>query len=168
LFKDGSFAKQVGSGDGPRVRSNARMRERATIQANVKFGEDLKQTKRQLQKAEKLKKQIAKEGEDKLKRQEVHARQAEKAMTNEHKRRLEKMEQGRTVDRQTMTEEQADEVRDTRQLIRLLRQELTKVEEEPGVLLRQEVEGLPKRQTNEKTKQDKVVKTLFLSYLVLS
>ncbi len=51
LFKDGSFQKQVGSGFGARVRTNAIRREMVKAEAEAKFGDALRETKRELQKA---------------------------------------------------------------------------------------------------------------------
>ncbi len=49
LFKDRSFQKQVMSAGGARVRTKARMQERAIDKAEAKFGEELRATKRQLE-----------------------------------------------------------------------------------------------------------------------
>ena len=48
LFKDSSFQKQVMSAGGVRVRTKARMQERAIDKAEARFGEELRATKRQL------------------------------------------------------------------------------------------------------------------------
>ena len=53
LFTDGSFNKNVARRDGARVRDDARLRERAKEEAEAKLGEELRQTKRELQQIEK-------------------------------------------------------------------------------------------------------------------
>ncbi len=52
LFKDGSFQKQVGSAGGARVRTKARMTERAKEEAEAKLGGELKETKRKLRRTQ--------------------------------------------------------------------------------------------------------------------
>ena len=78
LYKDGTFQKQVASTAGSRVRTSGKMMKRATIQAEEKLGEELRQSKRELHQAEKRNKEKAKEVEDKWKRQEIVARTAER------------------------------------------------------------------------------------------
>ena len=74
LFKDSSYQKQVMSAGGVRVRTKARLQERATDKAEAKFGEELRATKRQLEKNKQ-------EAEDRLKEQDREARKAEKELT---------------------------------------------------------------------------------------
>ena len=84
LFKDRSFQKQVMIAGGSRVRTQARMQERAIDKAEAKFGEELRVTKRQLE----TNKQ---EAQDRLKEQDREARKAEKELTVLHKRQLTEM-----------------------------------------------------------------------------
>ena len=84
LFKDSSFQKQVMSAGGVRVRTKARMQERAIDKAEAKFGEELRATKRQLEKNKQ-------EAQDRLKEQDREARKAEKELTVLHKRQLTEM-----------------------------------------------------------------------------
>ena len=49
LFKDSSFAKKVVSSGGARVRTKARMQERATDEAQAKLGQELRETRRKLE-----------------------------------------------------------------------------------------------------------------------
>jgi hypothetical protein len=56
MYKNGSFNKNVARGNGARVRGCARLRERAREEAEAKLGEELRQTKRELQKVEKINK----------------------------------------------------------------------------------------------------------------
>ncbi len=53
LFKDGTFTKHVASTSGARVRTGTRMMEKATRQAEQKFGDQLRKSQRELNKAEK-------------------------------------------------------------------------------------------------------------------
>ena len=55
LFKDGSFNKNVARRDGARVREEARLRESAKEEAEAKFGEKLRETKRELKKKKRKK-----------------------------------------------------------------------------------------------------------------
>ncbi len=101
------------------------------------MGEELRQTKRELQKVEKINKEKEKEVEDVIKRQEIVARtaerereKAEKDRNQKHKRQVEDL--GKDLE-QDMEEKD----RDTRQLIRGLRQEL-KLQEDELKVARQE------------------------------
>jgi hypothetical protein len=78
LFKHDSFNKNVARGHGARVRGEARMKERAKVEAEAKFGEELRETKRQLKRKEQETQEIAKQGEERLKGQDIEARKAEK------------------------------------------------------------------------------------------
>ncbi len=76
LFKDRSFQKQVMSAGGSRVRTQARMQERAIDKAEAKFGEELRATKRQLEIKENETQEKEKQAEDRLKEQDREARKA--------------------------------------------------------------------------------------------
>ena len=52
IFKDSTFRKEVVRLDGARVRTKARMQERANVEAEAKLGGELRLTKRELQKSE--------------------------------------------------------------------------------------------------------------------
>jgi hypothetical protein len=71
LFEDGTFTKQVASTSGARVRTGARMMEKATRQAEQKLRDELRKSRGGLNKAEKAMKAKDKDVEDILKRQEV-------------------------------------------------------------------------------------------------
>ena len=91
LYKEGSFSKNICRTDSVRVRGVARLRERAQEEAEVRFVGVLRQTKRELQKVEKINKDIAKQAEERIKKQEMKARQGQKDLTAGHKRNLEDM-----------------------------------------------------------------------------
>ena len=76
LFKDRSFQKQVMSAGGSRVRTQAKMQERAIDKAEAKFGEELRATKRQLEIKENETQEKEKQAEDRLKEQDREARKA--------------------------------------------------------------------------------------------
>jgi hypothetical protein len=76
LFKDRSFQKQVMSAGGARVRTKARIQERAIDKAEAKFGEELRATKRQLEIKENETQEKEKQAEDRLKEQDREARKA--------------------------------------------------------------------------------------------
>ncbi len=95
LFKDSTFTKQVVRLEGARVRTKARMEERAQGEAEAKMGDELRETRRKLQiqvkatsKKDNEKKEMEKEGEDRLKYQEKEARNAAKDLITGHKREL--------------------------------------------------------------------------------
>jgi hypothetical protein len=54
LFKEGSFTKNVCRTDSVRVRSESRLKEKANVEAEARFGVELRQTKRELAIAEKI------------------------------------------------------------------------------------------------------------------
>jgi hypothetical protein len=67
------------------------MQERAINKAEAKFGEELRATKRQIERKEKETQEIEKEIEERLKEQDREARKAEKELTGLHKRQLTEM-----------------------------------------------------------------------------
>jgi hypothetical protein len=158
LFKDGTFTKQVASTSGARVRTGAKMMEKATRQAKQKFGDQLRKSQRELNKAEKAMKDKEKDVEDILKRQEIASRtaqrereKAERKVLGEHKRQVEALGQDLEKDR-----EEQDRV--TRQLIRELRQEL-KLREEELKLTRQEGAMLKDKLVKEQRQTEKQKKS---------
>ncbi len=76
------------SAGGARVRTKARMQERATDEAQAKLGQELRETRRKLQIKDKETKDIEKQAEERLKGQEQWARRAEKVLKEGHKREL--------------------------------------------------------------------------------
>ncbi len=130
LYKDGSFQKQVGSAVGARVRTKARMQERAKVEAEAKLGVELRETKRKLRRTRMEKTQVEKDAEDSLRRQENEARKAERDLTVIHKRQLNKMLQANRQDIDMLREDVEDKERDTRKCRRQLRQELDEVTEQ--------------------------------------
>ena len=117
LFKDGSFNKNVARRDGARVREEARLRERGKEEAEAKFGENLRETKRELNKIEKEKKEIEKQAEYKLKKQEMGARKVEKELIVGHTRQL-------TVMRGDLERTRDEDIREGRQRNRQIAHEL--------------------------------------------
>jgi hypothetical protein len=124
LYKDGTFNTLKNMEGGLRVRSRARMQERANDEAEAKFGAALRETRRELDKSEKRKKEMVEQTEVRLKLQEKEARKAEKNLTQGHKRELAEMrgEQART--REAEQQLQAELVRATRQKTRDVTKEL--------------------------------------------
>ena len=117
IFKDGSFQKQVGSGVGPRVRTNVRRREVAKAAAEAQFGDALRATKREILKAGREKEAMKQEAEERLKRQEVLARKNERDLNAGHKRQLEQILDEKREDMQALRDEVEDKARDTRKCV---------------------------------------------------
>jgi hypothetical protein len=88
LFKDSTFRKEVVRLDGARVRTKARMQERAQEEAEAKIGEELRETRRKLQRQENETKEKQKQAEAILTAQVMEARKAEKLLAAGHKRDL--------------------------------------------------------------------------------
>ena len=130
LYKDGSFQKQIGSAGGARVRTKARMQERAKVEAEAKLGVELRETKRELRRTRMEKTEVEKDAQDSLRRQEQEARKAERDLTGVHKRQLDKMLQGNRQDIDMLREDVEDKERDTRKWRRQLRQDLDEVTEQ--------------------------------------
>jgi hypothetical protein len=154
LFKDGTFTKQVARKSGARVMTGSRMMEKATIQAEQKFVDELRKSQRELNKAEKAMKDKDKDVEDRLKRQEIAFRTAhrerEKAdciVFDKNKRQMEALGKDLEQDRE-------EENRLTRHLIRELRSEL-KLKEEELKLTRQEEATLKDKLVMEQKKTKK-------------
>jgi hypothetical protein len=61
LFKEGSFTKNVCRTDSVRVRVESRLKEKAQAEAEARFGDELRQTKRELARSEKTQKDIARD-----------------------------------------------------------------------------------------------------------
>jgi hypothetical protein len=133
LYKDGSFQKQVGSAGGARVRTKARMQERAKVEAEAKLGVELRETKRELRRTRMEKTEVEKETEDSLRKQENEARKAERDLTVVHKRQLDKMLQANRQDIDMLREDVEDKERETRKCMRQLRQDLDEVTEQVGL-----------------------------------
>ena len=74
LFKDGSFNKKGVSGDGARVRVETRLKQMAKEEAEAKFGVELREAKRHLQKSENSMKEMEEQAEVRLKLQVKEAR----------------------------------------------------------------------------------------------
>ncbi len=92
MFKDGSFSKNVARRDGARVRGDGdvRLREMAREEAEAKFGEEFKETKRDLKQVEKRYKEKEKESENMRKREDIGARMAEREREKAGRESLEK------------------------------------------------------------------------------
>ncbi len=132
LFKDSSFRKQVVRAGGARVRTKARMQERAKEEVEAKFGEELRAIKRQLQLQRKDKKatqEIEKQAEDRLKGQDMEARKAEKELTLGHKRQLAAMRGDLERTREEDIQIQQELVRQGRVQSRQITKELEKTQQ---------------------------------------
>jgi chromosome segregation ATPase len=133
LFKDGSFQKQVGNAGGARVRTNARIKERAKEEAEAKLGGELRETKRELRRTQMEKTDMETKAEDTLRRQENEARKAERDLTVVHKRQLDKILQENRQDIDMLREDVEGKERETRKCMRQLRQDFNEVSEQVGV-----------------------------------
>ena len=140
LFKDGSFNNNVARRDGARVRSDVRLREMAREEAEAKFGEALKETKRDLKQVEKRNKEKEKESENMRKREDVVARMAEREREKAESERLEKHKRQLEELGKEMEQDFEENNRDTRQRIRELRQELQLQGEELQLARHREVQ----------------------------
>jgi hypothetical protein len=129
LFKDSSFQKRVVSAGGARVRTKARMLERAKDEVEAKLAEDLRKTKRQLQIREKETQEIERLREDRLREQEREARKAEKTMTVGHKRELAAMRGDLERTRVEDIQIQQELVRKGRLKVRRITNELAKTQQ---------------------------------------
>ena len=124
LYKDGSFNKSVFKEDGVRVRGEARLKERAREEAEAKIGEELRQTKRDLNKVENQIKEQEIDIQNSMKRQEIEARMAERERDKAERERLEKHKRQLKELGKEREQDMEEKNRDTRQVIRELRQEL--------------------------------------------
>ena len=140
LFKDGSFNNHVARRDGARVRSDVRLREMAREEAEARFGDELKETKRDLKQVEKRSKEKEKEREHMRKREDTEARIAERGREKAERERLEKHKRQLENLGKEMEQHMEEENRDARQLLRELRQELQLKEEELQLARQREVE----------------------------
>jgi len=140
LFKDGSLNKNVARRDGARVRGDARLREMARDEAEAKFGEALKETKRDLKQVEKRNREKEKESENMRKREDVVARMAEREREKTESKRLEKHKRQLEELGKEMEQDFEENNRDTRQRIRELRQELQLQGEELQLARHREVQ----------------------------
>jgi hypothetical protein len=132
LFKDGTFQKQVRSGVGPRVRTQARSSEMARAEAEAKFGDALRASKRELVKAGRELEAMKQDVELRLKRQEVESRKDERTLSAGYKRQLEQMLDDNRQDMQALREDVEEKNRDTRKCVRELRQEISSLMEQVG------------------------------------
>ena len=133
LFKDGSFNKNVARGDGTRVRGKARLEQMAKVEAEAKLGEELRHSKRELQRVGKKQQELEKHVEERLKLQEKAARKAEKDLTAGHKRQLQQMLEDSGVELRTLVEDEEEKERLSRKCIRDLRKEVLALTEQVGI-----------------------------------
>ena len=140
LFKDGSFNKSVFKKDGVRLRGEARLKEWAREEAEAKIGEELRQTKRDLNKVENQKKEQEIDIQNSIKRQEIVARMAKREREKAERERLEKHKRQLEDLGKEMEQDMAEKNRDTRQLIRKLRLESELQEEELQLARQREVQ----------------------------
>jgi hypothetical protein len=130
LFKDSSFAKKVVSAGGARVRTKARMQERATDEAQAKLGQELRETRRILQIKDKETKDIQKQGEERVKGQEAWAKRAEKVLKEGHKRELADVREDLKRNREEDKQLHLELVRDVRLKTRTIQRELEETQED--------------------------------------
>lgn len=132
IYKDGSFNKHSGDKMTRIVRSTERMQEKATDEAEAKFGEVLRKTKRELGRACKLQQDSEQQAQDRLTQQAIEADKAKKVLTLVHKRQLDMISEGNRQNMETMREDAEDKQRETRKCIRQLRQDLNAVTDQVG------------------------------------
>ena len=128
LFREGSFGKNVCRTDSGRVRVESRLKARAHEDAEVRFGRELRQTKHELDKAEKTQQDVAKHGEMRLKCQEKTARQAVHDLSACHKRQLDEMRGAMERKRDKEVQERDDACRQGRLKTREVVRELEKAQ----------------------------------------
>ena len=141
------------------VRSTERMQEKATVEAEAKFGEDLRQTKRELGRACKLQQDSEQQAQDRLTKQAIEAEKALKVLTLVHKRQLDMISEGNRQDMETMREDVEDKQRETRKCIRQLRQDLNAVTDQVGKE-REEQAHLDRQLLQERKKRMRVTASL--------
>ncbi len=90
MFKDGAFNKHSGDKLTRTVRSTERMQEKVTgeAEATSKYGEVLRKTKRELERACKLQQDSEQQVQYRLKKQAMQAEKAKKEIIVIHKRQL--------------------------------------------------------------------------------
>ena len=130
LFKDSSFARKVVSAGGARVRTKARMQERAIDEAQAKLGQELRETRRKLEIKDKETKDIENQGEERLKGQEEWAKRAEKVMKEGHKRELAEVREDLKRNREEGIQLHRELVRDVRLKTRTIQRELEETQQE--------------------------------------
>ena len=134
LFKDSSFAKKVlsagGAHGGARVRTKARMQERAVDDAHAKLGQELRETRRQLEIKDKKTKDVEKLGEERLKGQEEWAKRAEKVLKEGHKRELAEVREDLKRNREEDMQLHRELVRDVRLKTRTIQRELEETQQD--------------------------------------
>jgi chromosome segregation ATPase len=155
MYKDGSFNKHSGDKLTRTVRSTERMQEKATEEAEAKYGEVLRKTKRELKKACKLQQDSEQQAENRQKQQSKEAEKAKKELTVVHKRQLEKISEGNRQDMATFREDVEDKERQTRKCIRQLRQDLNAVTDQVGIE-KEEQAHLDKQLLQERKKRMRV------------
>jgi len=127
MYTDGSFNKHTGDKMTRTVRSTQRMQEKATGEAEAKYGKVLRKTKHELERACKLQQDSEQQVQYRLKKQAMQAEKAKKEIIVIHKRQLDMISEGNRQDMETMREDVEDKQRETRKCIRQLRQDLNAV-----------------------------------------
>jgi hypothetical protein len=117
IYKDGSFNKHSGDKMTRTVRSTERMQEKATVEAEAKFGEVLRKTKRELVRACKQRQDSEQQAQDRLTQQAMEAEKAKKGLSLVHKRQVDMILEGNRQDMETMREDVEDKQRETRKCI---------------------------------------------------
>ena len=130
IFKDSTFRKEVVRLDGARVRTKARMVERAQDEADAKMGDKLRATRRELKKQENEIKEIKTQAEARLTAQGQEARQEQKHLSAGYKRDLALMRGDLDRTKQEEKRKQEELVRRVRQKTRQITKELEATQEE--------------------------------------
>ena len=159
MYKDGSFNKHTGEKLTRTVRSTQRMQEKATGEAEAKYGEVLRKTKRELVMACKLQQDSEQQAEYREKQQSKEAEKAKKELSVVHKRQLEKISEGNRQDMATLRGDVEDKERETRKCIRQLRQDLNAVNDQVGIE-KEEQAHLDKQLLQERKKRMRVTASL--------
>ncbi len=132
MFKDGEFNKHSGDKLTRTVRSTERMEEKARGEAEAKYGEALRKTKRELERACKEQQDSEQQAEHRRKKQAMEAEKAKKELSVVHKRQLDMISEGNRQGMATLREDVEDKQRETRKCIRQLRQDLNAVTDQVG------------------------------------
>jgi hypothetical protein len=118
LFTEGSFTKNVCKTDSKRVRLQARLKEIAEAEAEVRFAGEIIKAKDELAKAAKIIRDKVTQGENLLKAQEKEARNKEKDLSARHKRQLEEMAEDLAKRQESESQEREEISRQGRQKMR--------------------------------------------------
>jgi hypothetical protein len=131
------------------------MQEKATGEAEAKYGEVLRKTKRELERACNLQQDSEQQAQDRLKQQAMEAEKAKKELTVVHKRQLDMISEGNRQGMASLRGDVEDKQRETRKCVRQLRQDLNAVNDQVGIE-KEEQAHLDKQLLQERKKRMRV------------